>query len=136
MLLASRTVDNRDPHLASWWGKRLAGPRSVRGLWRSKPIETKTVTPVGEVGRNTPPSTAVTGPKNVPCNKERHEDLVFDRFRRWYPAEDLPGVLRGPQPCWLRSHRKGMTAWAQKAAAREEIRAFELQMKKVLLADG
>lgn len=42
-----------------------------------------------------PPSTAVTVPRPAPRNHEHDEDLVFDRFCRGYPAEDLPGHHAG-----------------------------------------
>src|SRR6266481_7058387 len=59
-------------------------------LRRTQPIEAEAVTPVGEAV-DTTEHRRYRAQASAPRNQEHDEDLVFDRFCRWYSAEDLPG---------------------------------------------
>src|SRR5437762_14148495 len=67
-------------------------------------IETEAVTPVSEAVDTTEHRSYSAQPC-PPRNQEHDEDLVFDRFYRGYPAEDLPGHHAGQRDNAGRRHR-------------------------------
>ena len=69
---------------------RLCGPR------RTQTIEAEAVTPVGEAV-DTTDYRRYCAQACSPRDQEHDEDLVFDRFCRGYPAEDLAGHHAGAE---------------------------------------
>src|SRR3984893_19527984 len=67
---------------------------SLCRLRRRQPIEAEAVTPVGEAV-DTTEHRRYRAQACAPRYHEHDEDLVFDRFCRGYPAEDLPGHHAG-----------------------------------------